>query len=146
MHSSQPDDASSPSPGRPPKSRQSVPPGVVYALDCLEHSTPAQTRRHLVALGYSPEEAAAAVRAAVVLKEGEPPPSAWSPEDSAARRCMSLGFLMLLCAAVAGTARMFLQHSLPATIPVTLGAFALGCVFVGIGLFLVGIIKLRFRR
>src|SRR5438128_2253668 len=120
MKPSQPDDASSPSPGQPPRSRQKpMPPAVVYALDCLERSTPVHVRRHMVALGYTPEEAAAAVRAAMAQREAEIP-SAWSPDDGSARRCMSLGFLMVVCGILAGGARVFLQHSLPASVPVTL--------------------------
>ena len=91
MKPSQPDDASSPSPGQPPRSGQNVmPPAVVYALDCLERSTPAQVRRHLVALGYTAEEAATAVRTAMAQLDAETPPPA--TDDSTARRCMSLGF------------------------------------------------------
>ena len=146
MKPSQPDDAISPSPGQPPRPRQTMPPAVVYALDCLERQTPAQVRRHLIALGYTAEEAAAAVRAAVRQREAETPPSAWSPDDSSARRCLFLGFMMVLFGIVAGGARAYLQHSLPTTIPVTLGAFAWGCVIVGLGVFLLGVLQMRFRR
>ena len=146
MTPSQPDDAGSPSPGQPPKPGQSaMPPAVVYALDCLERGTPVQVRRHMVALGYSPEEAATAVRAALAQQEAETQ-SAWSPDDSGARRCMSLGFLLVVCGILAGAARAFLQQSLPATVPVTLNAFAWGCVIVGLGVFLLGVVKFRFPR
>src|SRR5438309_432978 len=116
MKPSQPDDASSPSPGQPPRPRQKpIPPAVVYALDCLERGTPAQVRRHMIALGYTSDEASEAVRSALAHSTGEPE-SAWSPEDAGARRCLSLGFMMVFCGVLAGGARAFLQESLPARV------------------------------
>ena len=88
MKPSQPDDAGSPSPGKPPRSGQKpLPPAVVYALDCLERATATQVRRHMASLGYASEEAAEAVRAALAHRSGDGS-SAWSRTRAMApRRC-----------------------------------------------------------
>src|SRR5260370_1906892 len=94
MKPSQPDDAGSPSPGQPPRPRQKpVPPAVVYALDCLERGSAAQVRRHMVALGYTADEAGEAVRLALAHGDGDLP-SAGVPRDTAAPRCLSPGVLL----------------------------------------------------
>src|SRR5947209_18173273 len=119
MKPSQPDDAGSPSPGQPQPGSKLVPPAVVYALDCLEHATPAQVRRHMIALGYSTEEAAEAVRQAQAQQEEERP-SAWAPEDALAQRCMSIGFMLFMCGIMAGCMRMYLAQHIPTGVPVAL--------------------------
>jgi hypothetical protein len=141
MKPSQPDDAGSPS--RP--EQKPVPPAVVYALDCLERATPAQVSRHLVALGYTRDEAADAVRHAQALRKDDRP-SAWSPEDAAARRCMSLGFMLFVCGVVAGCARMYLIPQLPPAIPVALTICTWASILAGIAVFWIGIAQLRIRR
>ncbi len=145
MHPSQPDDAGSPTPGKPSRSgARPVPPAVVYALDCLERGTPAQVRRHLTALGYSPGEAAEAVRAALACRDGERP-SAWSPEDGPARRCMSLGFLLLVFGIFAGCARTWLLQRMP-TAAAALNVFAWGGILIGLAIFCLGLMQMRIRR
>ncbi len=113
MKPSQPDDAGSPSPGQPQPGSKPVPPAVVYALDCLEQATPAQVRRHLVALGYTAEEAADAVQQAQAQQEAERP-SAWAPEDAVAHRFMSIGFMLFMCGLMAGFLRRYLMEHIPA--------------------------------
>src|SRR5260370_42366330 len=97
MKPSQPDDAGSPSPGQPPRPRQNpVPPAVVYALDCLERGSAAQVRRHMIALGYTADEAGEAVRPAIAQRASAAP-SPWLRADVAAPRSMSLGLLLFVC-------------------------------------------------
>src|SRR5262245_56935953 len=119
MKPSQPDDAGSPSSGRPRPGSKPVPPAVVYALDCLEPSPPAQVRRHMVAMGYTQTEAADAVRQALAEREPEHP-SAWGPDDAAARRCMAVGFLLLLFGICVGCLRVYLAPLLPGGVPLAL--------------------------
>jgi hypothetical protein len=146
MKPSQPDDAGSPSPGKPSRPRQQpVPPGVVYALDCLERANPAQVRRHMIALGYTPDEAAESVRTALAHRDSDTP-SAWGPEDAGARQCMSLGFLLLTCGIITGFLRMFFQPELPAGIPVMLQVFAWGSILAGLVVFCLGIAQMNIRR
>jgi hypothetical protein len=146
MQPSHPDDAGSPSPGEPPRPHQKpLPPGVVYALDCLERGTPAQVRRHLIALGYAPAEAAELVRTALAQRDPEHS-SAWSPEDASARRCMALGFLLLVCGIVAGCVRTYLLPQLPPSVPPVLEVFAWGGIVVGLIVFLLGIAQMRISR
>jgi hypothetical protein len=145
MKPSQPDDAGSPSPGQPPRPGQKpIPPAVVYALDCLEHGTPAQVRRHLTALGYTDDEAARAVKLALAQQE-EDRPSAWAPEDAVARRCMSLGFLLLMCGIATCCMRVYLQQ-LPGGAPAALSAFMWVTLFTGLVVFSLGVAQLRIRR
>jgi len=146
MKPSQPDDAGSPSPGQPPRpGAKPVPPAVVYALDCLEHGTAAQVRRHLIALGYTAAEAADAVRQAQAQKEDEQP-SAWAPEDAVAQRCMSIGFMLFMCGIMAGFMRMYLAPHLSASMPTALSVVAWACIVLGIAVFWIGIAQMRIRR
>jgi hypothetical protein len=147
MRPSQPDDTGSPSPeGSPQPHGKPLPPAVAYALDCLEHmTTPGQVRRHLVAVGYSPREAAEAVRLALDHREAERP-SAWSPEDAPARRCLSLGFLLLVFGIIAGCAKTYLQARLPAAVPNLLNLLAWAGILAGLVLFCLGLAQMRFRR
>jgi hypothetical protein len=117
----------------------------VYALDCLQRSTPAQVRRHLVSLGYSADEAADAIRQAHAQQEEERP-SAWSPEDAAARRCMHLGFLLFVFGVSAGCVRVFFAHQLPESLPLVLNVAAWGLLFTGILVFCIGVAQMRIRR
>ena len=146
MKPNQPDDAGSPSPGKPPRPGQRpVPPAVVYALDCLERASAAPVRRHMVALGYTPEEAAEAVRTALAHRAGETP-SAWAPDDSGARRCMSLGFFLFVCGVLAGCARLYLLDHLPPTVAPALNVFAWGSIVTGVVVFWLGIAQMRVGR
>jgi hypothetical protein len=146
MKPSQPDDAGSPSPGGPQPSPKPVPPAVVYALDCLEHATPAQVRRHMVALGYSAEEAAEAVRQAQAQHEGERP-SAWGPEDAVAHKCMSVGFVLFMCGIMAGCMSFYLAPHLPAGVStVALNVVTWVCLLLGIVIFAIGIAQMRIHR
>lgn len=146
MKPSQPDDAGSPSPGQPPRpGAKPVPPAVVYALDCLEHASAAQVRRHLIALGYTAEEAADAVRQAQALQDEERP-SAWAPEDAVAQRCMSIGFMLFMCGIMAGCMRMCLMHNMPTGVPVALNVVTWVCLLAGIAVFAIGVAQLRIRR
>ncbi len=145
MKPSQPDDAGSPSPGQPQPGSKPVPPAVVYALDCLEHGTPAQVRRHLVALGYSAEEAEEAVRQALAQQEEERT-SAWAPEDAMAQRCMSVGFMLFMCGIMAGCMRMYLLQHMPAGVPAALSVVTWVCLLAGIAIFVIGIAQMRMRR
>jgi hypothetical protein len=146
MKPSQPDDAGSPSPGQPQRQGQKpVPPAVVYALDCLEHGTPAQVRRHMVALGYTAEEAADAVRQAQAQQEVERP-SAWAPEDATAHRCMSVGFMLFMCGIMAGCMRLYLMQHVPSAVPSALSVVTWVCLLVGIAVFAIGIALMRARQ
>jgi hypothetical protein len=146
MKPSQPDDAGSPSPGQPPRPRQKpVPPAVVYALDCLERGSAAQVRRHMMALGYTADEAGEAVRLALAHRDGDLA-SAWVPEDTAARRCMSLGFLLFVCGILAACTRFYLPESLPPAVPMALNVFAWGSILAGVIVFWFGIAQMRARR
>jgi hypothetical protein len=146
MKPSQPDDAGSPAPGQPPRPGQKpVPPAVVYALDCLERGTPAQVRRHLIALGYSAEEAADAVRQAQAHLDEEQP-SAWAPEDAVAHRCMSIGFMLFMCGIMAGCMRLYLVQHMPAPVPTALNVITWLCMLTGIAVFALGIAQMRIRR
>ncbi len=146
MKPSQPDDAGAPSPGQPPRPGQKpVPPAVVYALDCLERGTAAQVRRHLIAVGYTQAEAADAIRLALAHQDAEHP-SAWSPEDTTARRCMSLGFVLLMCGIFAGCLRFYLAQHLPGGTPAGLNIVIWACLLTGIGVFALGIIHKGVRR
>jgi hypothetical protein len=140
MKPSQPDDAGS----RSQPEQKPVPPAVVYTLDCLQHATPAQVNRHLLALGYTAAEANDALRQAQDLDDDRP--SAWSPDDATARRCMTLGFLLFLCGVVAGCMRMVLMPQLPAGAPVALSVFTWLCILAGIAVFWIGIAQMRIRR
>jgi hypothetical protein len=145
MKPSQPDDAGAPSPGKPPRSVQKpLPPAVVYALDCLERATATQVRRHMASLGYTPEEAAEAVRAALAHRNGDTP-SAWSREDNGARRFMSLGFLLLVCGIITGCGRAILLDHLPPPVPVALNVIAWGSIVTGVIVFWFGIAQMRAR-
>jgi hypothetical protein len=141
MKPSQPDDAGSPS----RSGHKPVPPAVVYALDCLERQTPAQVNRHLVALGYSREEAADALRQAQVQR-GEDRPSAWSPEDAAARRYASLGFMLFLLGVVFGCMWKSFVSPVPGGVAVAVSLFTWGCIVAGIAIFWIGIAHMRIRR
>jgi hypothetical protein len=145
MKPSQPDDAGSPSPGQPEPGPKPVPPAVVYALDCLEHATPAQVRRHLITLGYSAEEAADAVQQAQAQQEAERP-SAWGPEDAVAHRCMSIGFMLFMCGIMAGFLRMYFVQHVPPSALMALNVVAWVCLLVGIAIFGIGIAQMRIRR
>ncbi len=145
MKPSQPDDAGSPSPGQPQPGPRPVPPAVVYALDCLEHATPAQVRRHLIALGYSAEEAADAIQQAQAHQEVERP-SAWGPEDAVAHRCMSIGFMLFMCGIMAGCMRLYLMHHMSAAAPMALNVVTWVCLLLGIAVFWIGIAQMRLRR
>src|SRR5258707_14890343 len=146
MNPSQPDDAGSPSPGQPPRPGQKpVPPAVIYAFDCLERGSAAQVRQHMIALGYTADEAAEAVRLALAHRDGDLA-SAWVPENVAAQRCMSLGFLLFVCGILAACTRMFLQEYLPPAVPVALNVFALGSILAGVIVFWFGIAQMRARR
>jgi hypothetical protein len=145
MKPSQPDDAGSPSPGKPRRPEQKpLAPAIVYALDCLERTTAAQVRRHMASLGYTPEEAAEAVRAALAHRSGDSP-SAWSREDNGARRCMSLGFLLFVCGIIIGCGRVLLLDYLPPPGPVVLNVVAWGCILTGVIVFWFGIAQKRAR-
>ena len=146
MKPSQPDDAGAPSPGQPPRpGHKPVPPAVVYALDCLERGSPAQVRRHLLAVGYTAAEAADAVRQAQAHQDEEQP-SAWSPEDAPARRCLSLGFLLFVLGIIAGCCRMYLLPYLPASTAVALNVFAWVSILGGIAVLGLGIAQMRIGR
>jgi hypothetical protein len=146
MKPSQPDDAGLPSPGKPPRSGQKpLPPAVVYALDCLERATAAQVRRHMASLGYTSEEAAEAVRAALAYRNGDAP-SAWAREDNGARRCMSMGFLLLVCGIVIGCGRAVLLDYLPPPVLLALNVLAWGSILSGVIVFWFGIAQIRARR
>src|SRR5262245_31106307 len=146
MKPSQPDDAGSPSPGQPPRPGQKpIPPAVIYALDCLERGTPAQVRRHMVALGYTADEAADAVRQALAHREQEQP-SAWAPEDAVAHRCMTVGFMLFMCGVMAGFVRMCLERHLPATGPMALNVVTWVCLLLGVVVFGIGVAQMRFRQ
>ena len=145
MKPSQPDDAGSPSPGKPPRSGQKpLPPAVVYALDCLERATAAQVRRHMGSLGYTPEEAAEAVRAALAHRSGDSS-SAWSREDNGARRCMSLGFLLFVCGIIIFCSRVILQDYVAPPVPVALNVIGWGSILTGVIVFWFGIAQKRAR-
>ena len=143
MQPSQPDDTGSPSPGKP--RQKPVPPAVVYALDCLERGTPMQVRRHMVALGYTAEEALAAVRQALAYQEQERP-SAWSPQDAVARRFMSLGFFLFVCGILTGCSRLVLLPQLTPNGAVVLNVFTWGCILFGIVVFWMGLAQKGIRR
>jgi hypothetical protein len=146
MKPSQPDDAGSPSPGQPPRPESKpLAPAVVYALDCLERGTPAQVRRHLIAVGYSVEEAADAVRQALAQQETDRP-SAWAPEDAVARRCMSVGFILLMTSIVAGCLSVKLSSHLPDGAPFMLNVVIWCCLIGGVAVFLLGIAQKGIRR
>lgn len=146
MKSSHPDDAGSPSPGKPSRpGQQPLPPAVVYALDCLDRGTPAQVRRHLIALGYTGAEAADAVGSALAYRDAGNA-SAWAPEDWAARRCMALGFLLFVFGVVAGVTRFCLQDRLTAGIDPALSVCAWAGLLTGVVVFGVGIAQMGIWR
>ncbi len=145
MKPSQPDDAGSPSPGQPRSGQKPLPPAVVYALDCLERATAVQVRRHMGSLGYTPDEAAEAVRAALAHRNGETP-SAWANEDNGARRCMSTGFLLFVCGIATGCARVILQDYTPPPVLLASNILAWGSILTGVIVFWFGIAQLRARR
>ena len=95
--------------------------------------------------GKTTEEAADAIRLALAERESDPP-SAWAPEDSAARRCMSLGFLLFVCGVLVGCVRVLLQDQLPPAIAPGLHVFAWGSIVVGIVVFWLGIAQMRIGR
>jgi hypothetical protein len=102
-------------------------------------------RRHLVCLGYTPDEAADAIRRAHAQQEEERP-SAWSPEDAVARRFMTLGFLLFVFGVAAGVVRTYFAHELPPGLPTVLNFLAWGLLVTGIVVFFLGVAQMRIRR
>jgi hypothetical protein len=115
-------------------------------LDCLEQGhPPADVRKQLLALGCAPDEADKLVQLGLDRRATSARPSAWAPEDAAVRRCMSIGFLLVITGISTGFLRtQFLPptHSLYRP----LNVFFWAAILVGLAFFLLGLAQSNVRR